>query len=510
MNNEMDELMQQIQELLQELEKDSALEMMEEMKMNDESMEQNMERLLELYKQLEVEKEAGEIIQELEKLAEEQEKLSQETINEESAQEELEKKQEEINEKFEEIIEELEKLEEKNEELEVPKDLGQDNEEKSEEITEDLEKSKEQLEQQQNNDASKSQKKASEKMSKMAGEMAGAMQAGEMEQMEEDIQALRQLLENLVDLSFDQEDLIDMVSRTNSSTPKYVSLVQQQFKLKDDFALIQDSLFALSKRVAQIETYVTEKVAEVKLNLDESMKNLEDRQKPLANDNQRRVMKNTNDLAVMLAESMEQMQQQMSAMSGSGTCPNPGGKGSSQDGKGNKGSVPMDKITEGQQGMGEDIKKMMEGKKQGKEGMSKEFAQAAAKQAALRKALEEIKRGNEEQGKGAQGMQELIDEMDKIETDLVNKRLNNEMLKRQQDIITRLLEAEKAERERELDEKRLAERTSQKERKYPPAIEEYIKKKEAEVEMYKTVSPALKPYYKYLVEEYYKSLKENK
>ena len=107
-------------------------------------------------------------------------------------------------------------------------------------------------------------------------------------------------------------------------------------------------------------------------------------------------------------------------------------------------------------------------------------------------------------------LEELIDQMDKIEVDLVNKRLNNEMLTRQQNILTRLLEAEKAERQRELDEERLAERTGEKERKYPPEIEEYIKKKESEVEMYKTVSPALKPYYKYLVEEYYKSLKENK
>ena len=337
--------------------------------------------------------------------------------------------------------------------------------------------------------------------------MAGAMAAGEMEQMEEDIQALRQLLENLVDLSFDQEDLIEEVSRANTSTPRYVSLVQEQFKLKDDFVLIQDSLIALSKRVAEIETFVTDKVSEVKTNLKESIENMENRQKPLANDNQRRVMKNTNDLAVMLSESMENMQQQMSGMPGSGSCPKPGGEG-----KGGKtGTVPMDKITEGQQGMGEKMKEMMEGqKKDGKGGMSKEFAQAAARQAALRKALEEIKQGRDEQGKSSQGLQEMIDQMDKIETDLVNKRLNNEMLKRQQDIVTRLLEAEKADRQRELDEKRIAERSPEKERKYPPAIEEYIKKKESEVEMYKTVSPALKPYYKYLVEEYYKSLKENK
>jgi hypothetical protein len=41
----------------------------------------------------------------------------------------------------------------------------------------------------------------------------------------------------------------------------------------------------------------------------------------------------------------------------------------------------------------------------------------------------------------------------------------------------------------------------------PPSLEEYIKQREAEIEMYKSVSPSLKPYYKNLVEDYYKSLK---
>jgi len=42
----------------------------------------------------------------------------------------------------------------------------------------------------------------------------------------------------------------------------------------------------------------------------------------------------------------------------------------------------------------------------------------------------------------------------------------------------------------------------------PPSLEEYIKKRESEIDMYKAVSPALKPYYKFLVEEYFKSLKK--
>jgi hypothetical protein len=103
----------------------------------------------------------------------------------------------------------------------------------------------------------------------------------------------------------------------------------------------------------------------------------------------------------------------------------------------------------------------------------------------------------------------IMDEMNKIEIDLVNKRLNNETLKRQQDIVTRLLEAEKSDRQRDQDEKRQAETAREQKRSMPPALEQYIKQREAEIEQYKSVSPDLKPYYKFLVEEYYQSLKNS-
>ncbi|MEO1437588.1 MAG: hypothetical protein AAFV80_18765, partial [Bacteroidota bacterium] len=59
---------------------------------------------------------------------------------------------------------------------------------------------------------------------------------------------------------------------------------------------------------------------------------------------------------------------------------------------------------------------------------------------------------------------------------------------------------------REYDQKRKSETAQQIERQRPPSLEEYIKKREAEIEQYKTVSPNLKPFYKNLVEDYFKSL----
>jgi len=97
--------------------------------------------------------------------------------------------------------------------------------------------------------------------------------------------------------------------------------------------------------------------------------------------------------------------------------------------------------------------------------------------------------------------------MDKVETDLVNKRLDNQLLMRQQEILTKLLEADKADKQRDKDQKRKAESGKDQKKELPPALQAYLKEREAETEMYKKVSPALRPFYKRLVDEYYRALK---
>ncbi len=561
-DQELQELMQKIEELLQKLEKDQALEMMKDMQSENEQKEKDLDRMMELFKQLEFEYEMQQTIDKLEKLAEEQEKLAEETEkmdeqkdeeqqdgeqsdgeqqenkqqgeknegqpeekgeNKEGAeqqqneqdqkeqqgdqqsgdqdkQSDLEKKQEEINKEFEQIEEQIEKLEKMNEKLQNKKDFD-DQKQEREDIRQDLQDSQQNLQQGKNQKAGRKQKSASKKMKNMANNMQMQMQSQQMEQMELDMKALRQLLENVVTLSFEQEDLMDQFAPVEINTPRYTELTQQQKKIQDDFKVVEDSLYALAKRVMQMESFITEKVGDIKNNMRKGLDHLEERQKAQASEQQQRAMKNLNDLALMLSETMQQMQQQMAGMmAGSQMCTNPGGSGS-------EGDVPMDKISQGQQELNEGMQQMKEGMEGGNMPSSKEFAQMAARQAALRKALREKQKKLQEQGKGNPELESIMEQMNKIETELVNKRLTNEMLMRQQQILTRLLEHEKAERQQEYDNQRKSKTAKDKERKLPPSLEEYIKKREAEVEMFKTVSPSLKPYYKQLVEEYYKQLK---
>ena len=309
----------------------------------------------------------------------------------------------------------------KNKELERPKNLAEDNEEKMEEIKEEMEDSEEKIEKEQNSGASQSQKSAAQKMKKMAKSLEMQMQGSEKEQHEEDLKALRQLLENLLTLSFDQESLMKRSDSVIVNSPAFKKVLVDQNKIKEDFKIVEDSLHALSKRVMEIQSFVNDKVREIKCkHRSKHKKTVNDdqfpgmRDFPGANKSQHESMKGLNDLALMLDESMQQMQQNGSGMPGSGSCNKPGGSGKKP---GKTGKEPMDKIAKGQEKLTEKMKQMlsqMQGKS-GKGGMPKEFAEAAKQQAELRKALEQLKREKQEEGKGGGNeLQKMIDDMNKL------------------------------------------------------------------------------------------------
>lgn len=503
MSDEMRELMQKLEKLLEEMDKEKIMEEMEKFEMTDENVQRELDRMLELFKELEMEQKMNETIDKLNKLAEEQEKLSDKTEqNTDNNLNEEQKEQEKMNEEFKDIQKDIDKLEEMGKELGKEQKLNEETDQEQQEIGENQQQSMENMQGGENQKASKKQKKAAQKMKDMASKMQAMQMQQQMESAEEDMEAIRQLLENLIDLSLDQEKLMDGLQAVDINTPNYVSLMQQQQKIKDDSQIVEDSLVALSKRVFQLETFITEELGELKRNIGGALEKMEERRKSEVLNHQQYAMTSINNLALMLDEALQQMQQQMmSMMQGQGSCSKPGGKGMKSMGQMQK--QLNDQISKLQQDM-------KDGKKPGKQ-FSKEAAQLAAKQAAIRQAIEQMQKegqGGKEQentpGKGELG--KIAEQMNQTETQLVNKQLTAEMLKRQQDILDKLLKAADAERERDKDDQREAQTGKAIVRKTPPEVEEYLKKRQAEIEMYKTVPPNLKPYYKDLVERYFQSI----
>ena len=207
----------------------------------------------------------------------------------------------------------------------------------------------------------------------------------------------------------------------------------------------------------------------------------------------------------MLSEIMEQMQKQMAQqMEGDQMCENPGNKPGGKPGK-----IPS--LKQMQQQLSDKISEIskMPGKGDGgaQVGQSKKLAEMAAKQQAVRRALEKISQSEKKDGQGSLGeLQDIIDQMEQNEIDLVNKQLTQELINRQRNILTRLLEAENAERERGEKEERESFTARQHENRIPPSLEEYIRKQKGSVELYKKTTPKLKPFYRVISEKYVQNI----
>lgn len=502
MTDEMKELYKELEKMMEQLDQDKLREQMEKIELSNEDLEDELDRNLEIFKQLEMEQKATEISEKLKDLAKKQEELAEKTKEGSEPKEELEKQQQELNEEFEKMQEELDELEEMNEGLEEKMDL--DTESLEEQIKQDMQDSSNSLEKNKKNDASEQQQNASDGMESLSESLDGMM--GGAGQQGEDIDALRDLLENVIQLSFDQEEVMNELSVIAKDDPKYVDHAKMQRRLKDDAKIVKDSLLALSKRVIQIEPIVNKEINAINSNMLKSIENLSDRDTRKANEKQQYVMTSLNNLALLLDEALKQMQQQMaSGMPGEGNCQKPGGMG--------KGKPSLAKMKKMQEALSKRLEQMNGmggmplpgGQKDGKgQGMSKEVAKMAAEQAAIRQAMEQMAQEMNSDGSGAGNeLKKIAKEMEENEKDLVNMKIQQQTLNRQQDIITRLLKSEKAEREREYDNKRKSERAKAYEKSNPDAFSQYKLKKEKEVELLKTVPPSLKPYYKSKVSDYF-------
>jgi hypothetical protein len=500
-------LYDELQKLLEEkTNPEQVQDALEKIDKQEKNLSKELDRVLELFKKLKFEQTLDKNIKKLEEMAEKQEQLSDKTEKQEDKkgadaqqkQEELKKEQQELNKMFEEMKDDLKKLEEMNKEMENPAEM-EDTEPEQKNIEEEQKNSMEQLDKKQNSKASKSQKSAAKEMKKMAQQMKMSQESQEGEQNEENMDDLRKILENLITLSFDQEDLMKEFRTVNQLDPRYISLSQKQLKLKDDAVIIEDSLNALAKRVFQIQSFVTREVGLMKDNMEESVEAIRQRRQGVAAGKQQLAMTSMNNLALLLNDVLKQMQEQMAQSKP--------GSGKPKKGKQKNPGGSMSQLQK-------DLNKRIEDlKKSGKSGreLSEELGKLASEQEALRKALQEMEKmgGKEEPGgdKAGNKLSELKKQMEKTEQDLVNKRITQETINRQKEILTRLLEAENAMREREQDPKRESRTGKELTRQVPPSFEQYLKQKEKQVELLKTISPAVTPFYKQETNRYFQQLK---
>lgn len=420
------------EKLLEELEKYSEKilnenfdEKLEQLSKNNQNQEKSLEQLLELTKRYYVEEKSQRISRTLEEQAQKQEML----LNSEN--ENTKDNQEHLNSNFQDVRKSLKELKRENNELKKPMDLDLDSqlEEKIESKQKDA---SEELEKGNTPDAKKKQESAAKKMKELSKKIQREQQTSSGEQLREDANMLRQILDNLLIFSFWQEDLLQNINVSGYSNLNLPPKLKKQNELKEHFTHVDDSLFSLALRNPMITESITEKITDIEYDLNKVLVRFADNEIREGMSSQQYVITGANDLAYYLNEILGNMEELLS---------------SSDSGEGDGEEIQLPDLIRQQ---GELIKKMEEGIKNnenqnsqnGNEKNSRELFEIFQQQQLLRQALEEL-----EQQKKEKIGQSLEEEMQQIEEDLLKDGFNQNTLKKMREIEFNMLEMEDAEQE---------------------------------------------------------------
>ena len=497
MSQEIRDLFKELNELKDELDKNELQKKIQELQISNEDLEKELDRNLEILKQVEFDQRLENLINKTKELSKNQLNLSKDTLN---INEKL-KAQENYNNDFNKIKDDIKDLNQLNNNLENKNKIS-DTKDIEKNIDEKLNKATEQLKNKNQKGASKNQKKLSDELMELANVFDKMKKDNEESQNYEDMDALRQILENLVYFSIEEESLMLEFEGLKKDNPQYVSMMHKQQELRDASYIIEDSLFALSKRVPQISSKVNSEINAINNKTLSAIDNLRERYTVKAVKDQQFVMTSANNLAVMLSEILKSMQEEMASdLPSSQQCEKPG-----------KGSPKPGDLKRMQKELNEQIEKMKEQMLKGQKDnmqsgkMSKELVEMLAKQELIRSSLEELRKKMEDKD-AVEKLNEVIEEMEETEKDIANKNLSNVSLNRQKEILTKLLELDDALRKQGDDDSR---ESKTNESIYEKILIEEIRKLEIEklkqTEMLKTQPGNLNNHYKKLVDDYFNKL----
>jgi hypothetical protein len=525
-----DSMIKDLDKLLKDnVKKEDIKQALDNIKQNNSNLEKQLDRNLEIYKRLEVEKKFNETIDKLNQLSQDQKQLAKQTEQKQQSQDQLQKKQSELTNQFNQVKKDINDLKDKASKLEDKQEIRQDKQ-KEQQISQNQQQAQQNIQKNNNKQASKQQQQAAQKMEEMSQQMQQQQEQQQEQQEAEDAQKVRQILKNLVTISKTQESLMSQTHSTTVTDPRYQKIIASQNEIKDNMKMIEDTLFAMSKRQPQIGNVVNRELTNINSQIESAMDELLRYNQGIygsyrnssAKTRQQYAMSSMNNLALMLAESLNNMEQSMNSRSkqkNSGkpksSCSNPGSQGKKQS---------MQSMRQMQQELNKEIQRLQkELEKQQQQnpngrrkigesvGLNEKLTKSAAQQQMIRKMMQEYANEVKEQtGKPSKDLNNLMNQMEQNETDIVNKKINSQTLQRQNEILTRMLESEKAQKTQDKAQKRESKTGNNIFDDTDAQMKQFNKLKQRELELFKEIPPVFSPYYKRKVSDFFINLNADK
>jgi hypothetical protein len=499
---ELKEAMRKLAEALKNMDPEQLKEAVKKMQLSTEEMLKRLERTLSLLKRMQAEQKLSDLVKMAEQMAEKQDQINQNTQS--SAKEDLPKLTSDENQLKDQLGQFQDKLKEfadlasqlsmlPQQRLEdlanMPQESG---------VEQDMDQMNSQLSKMNRSGALGSGGSCHKKLQQMKDQLTSAQEDMQTAQKEEIVRAIRKSLFDVFSLSDNQEQLFDQVSLLGQRDLALRDRAGDQQNLKSAGIRVSEDLESLSRVTLYVSQDVLRYLALSVAGMEEAIRQLDERQREIATDEQKEAIYDLNLTARKLMVAMANAQK---SCSGSGM---------------QEMFEKMKSMCDKQCGLNQETAQL--GQCNSGQGMELSMDQQAAmqrlaaEQEAVRKALSELER---EFGNGSEiagRLDKIGEEMKKVVGDFERMQVDQGTIDRQNQILSRLLDAEKSMRERDYSNQRRAEVGEDVVRASPNQLapEDMTRDASAQDNLSKYMQEAYPKEYEQLIKEYFKALSEER
>jgi len=443
--------MQKLQNALEKPDPESVRQALQQFKINQEAFEKSIERTMELLRQVQFEQKLDQLVQRAKELKEQQEKIS-ETLQEQKkpGKDELEqtaKRQAQQEQKLRQFARELENFRQEEMLAKYPQTqqmldslAGRLEEQR---LGQQMQQVNQALKEQNISRAANQSQQVQNQLEQMEQALRQSQQSMQASHKQEIKKQMVQIMRRLLKLSQQEEALRKQTQRLSSTSDRFNSVAERQERVRRNLLKTVNDLLRLSRQTFFVSPRMNSLLNRAHRNMLQALDQLSERNQSGASRSETQAMGALNKSAMQMRQSISQLDQSQS------------GTGFEQF------MEQLKQMAKAQGQINGQSMSLFQG--QGNKGTYSQEQQAqmrrlAARQAALRQALQKM---DEEMGQrndllGRMG--KTAEEMEKVVQDLLKNNLNRQTIQRQQRILSRLLDAQKSMKEKEYSKKRKAER----------------------------------------------------
>ncbi|MCW0481462.1 DUF4175 family protein [Gaoshiqia sediminis] len=444
LNDELRKLFDEFNKLAQEFDQQKLDELMNNSVAPLDDLTKQLERNLQMLKRMKIEQQLENAVQLLHEISDQENFISESIKEERELEKSLQREQDNQN-LIESIREEMKMSLQINESLDKPMNLF-DLDREFQGISEKYLDNIEHVENMRINKASKGIGENSRLIENLGFMVQQMLDNSRVKQKREDINNLRQILDNLVFLSFKVETVLSDLRSVGFNDPLVNQLMLEQHIIRDQSSVVKDSLYALAKRTPMISGKINVELLKLEQALNQSIDFMSEGNISHSMRHEQSALTSANELALFLNEALENLEKQLSeAMPGDQECDKPGSGG----------KLGLNIMNDAQQSLKDQMQQLIQQMKEGNsKGLNENIGRMLAQQEMLQQMVRQAILGNEVGSSAKEQLRQIETLIEQNRLDLIQKNLTNSMVSRQNLILDKLLQAEKAEMERDIDDER--------------------------------------------------------